>query len=81
MLAPIRLGNATASLQLRCQPRRKEKHPHHPSTPLPPLRGSSMTGRPAGAFPVVTSAGPCCKERTRYHHSRERTYARTGGCW
>src|SRR6266481_7362497 len=20
------------------------KHPHHPSTPLPPLRGSSMTG-------------------------------------
>ncbi len=28
MLAPIRLGNATASLQLRCQPRRKEKHPH-----------------------------------------------------
>ena len=39
MLAPIRLGNATASLQLRCQPRRKETHPHHPSAPLPPLRG------------------------------------------
>src|SRR5258708_39967007 len=45
MLAPIRLGNATASLQLRCQPRRKETHPHHPSAPLPPLRGSSLTAR------------------------------------
>src|SRR5258708_22233272 len=28
MLAPIRLGNAAAPLQLRCQPRRKETHPH-----------------------------------------------------
>jgi hypothetical protein len=44
-LVLARLGNATASLQLRCQPRRKETHPHHPSTPLPPLRDSSMTGR------------------------------------
>ena len=35
----------TAPLPLRGQPRRKETHPHHPSTPLPPLRDSSMTGR------------------------------------
>ena len=45
MLALIRLTNAAAQLVLRTQVRRKEKHPHHPSTPLPPLRGSSMTGR------------------------------------
>src|SRR5216684_4631668 len=32
-------------LVLRTQVRRKETHPHHPSTPLPPLRDSSMTGR------------------------------------
>src|SRR5260221_11549420 len=44
MLAPIRLGNATASLQLRCQPRRKETHPHHPSAPRPPLRGFYSKG-------------------------------------
>ncbi len=45
MLAPIRLTNAAAQLVLRTQVRRKETHPHHPSTPLPPLRDSSMTGR------------------------------------
>jgi hypothetical protein len=28
----------TAQLVLRTQVRRKEKHPHHPSAPLPPLR-------------------------------------------
>jgi hypothetical protein len=31
----------TAQLVLRTQVRRKETHPHHPSTPLPPLRGSA----------------------------------------
>src|SRR5216683_548903 len=30
----------TAQLVLRTQVRRKETHPHHPSAPLPPLRGS-----------------------------------------
>jgi len=35
MLAPIRLTNAAAQLVLRTQVRRKEKHPHHPSAPLP----------------------------------------------
>jgi len=39
MLAPIRLTNAAAQLVLRTQVRRKETHPHHPSAPLPPLRG------------------------------------------
>src|SRR5258708_37506950 len=43
MLAPIRLTNAAAQLVLRTQVRRKETHPHHPSAPLPPLRGSSIT--------------------------------------
>src|SRR5260370_4182698 len=33
----------TAQLVLRTQVRRKETHPHHPSAPLPPLRGSSIT--------------------------------------
>ncbi len=48
MLAPIRLGNATASLQLRCQPRRKEKHPHPASPSAPsPLRGEGAEGEAA----------------------------------
>ncbi len=34
----------------------------------------------AGAFPFFMIAVLCCKERTRYHRSRERTYARTGDC-
>ena len=55
MLAPTRLGNAASQLPLRGQPRRKalrsypagqvrrkETHPHHPSAPLPPLRGSGL---------------------------------------
>ena len=46
MLAPIRLTNAAAQLPLRGQVRRKETHPHHPSAPLPPLRGSSLTPAP-----------------------------------
>src|SRR5712692_9159506 len=36
----------TAQLPLRGQVRRKETHPHHPSAPLPPLRGSSLTPAP-----------------------------------
>src|SRR5713226_6671137 len=43
---PIRLANAAAPLLLRSQARRKETHPHHPSAPLPPLRGSSLTPAP-----------------------------------
>ena len=30
---------------------------------------------------VFMYAGPCRKERTRYHHSKERTCARAGYCW
>jgi len=50
MLAPIRLGNATASLPLRGQPRRKEKHPRpapHHSRPYALSSRSGLVGQQA----------------------------------
>src|SRR5216683_2558716 len=55
----------TAQLVLRTQVRRKETHPHHPSAPLPPLRGF----RERFANPYQSSAAHSIKKiiETTYH--------------
>ncbi len=72
MLAPIRLTNAAAQLVLRTQVRRKEKHPHHPSAPLPPLRGSQIRIRQdAHRKPSIPPMLGLGEERYKMHALRD----------
>jgi hypothetical protein len=72
MLAPIRLTNATASLPLRGQVRRKEKHPLPTSAPPPPpTRSHSLPRKYCFIVFHCASCYPARMAPGRYPHSCE----------